>query len=168
MAAGGGGWRRVAVWADQREREPRPIRRTGETVRVEASSGEAPVERIGELQVPVPDEVSGAGVEGGPATERGEGFGDGVLACGEGGEEEANALEALVAKPPLLEGGERAPGGSNGRIDVLRVGAGLFDAEGETLNARMDDGRLGGVRCGVGRWVGGGDGGGGRAVTPAT
>ena len=137
-------------------------------MRVEASSGEAPVERIGELQVPVPDEVSGAGVEGGPATERGEGFGDGVLACGEGGEEEANALEALVAKPPLLEGGERAPGGSNGRIDVLRVGAGLFDAEGETLNARMDDGRLGGVRCGVGRWVGGGDGGGGRAVTPAT
>jgi hypothetical protein len=27
----------VAIWADQREREPRPIRRTGETVRVEAS-----------------------------------------------------------------------------------------------------------------------------------
>ena len=80
-----------------------------------------------------------------PAPERRERLGEGVVATGQVGEQEAHPLQALAAEPALLEREEGAlAGGTRGRRAPSRRE--LLDAEREAEDARVDLGRLGEAR----------------------
>jgi hypothetical protein len=107
--------------------------------------GEAPVQRIGELEVPVADHLPRRGVHRTPPPEHPERLREGVVAVQEVREEEADAFEALAPEPALLEREEGTLGDGHRGVDVLPVRARLLDPQGESENARVDLRRLGGA-----------------------
>jgi len=82
------------------------------------------------------DELAGAGIHVGPATEDGEGLGGGVEAIAEVGEQDLDAGQAAGAEPVVVEGGLSV--GLDPALRVTPVRPGVLHLERTFEQARVD------------------------------